>query len=276
MIHEFKTYLVSIKGCSENTVESYGKDLRTFVAYIKQHKTDARWSTITRDDLDEYVIYQSGRGLKPTTTNRHLSAISSLYDYMKRQGMDVENPARYESRRKQAETIVNTIPLEDLKKAIAESDGVIKIIIETLLYTGIRLQELLDIRKQDLDSLNKTIRINGKGNKQRIVYTTADNMNHLQEYAKTMIPSHRLFYTWSQRDVRTAVYETLRPISSARQLSPHAIRHTFATTMAQAGTNATTLMKMMGHTSLKTTQKYIDLGQQRTAEAYMNYQNVIS
>lgn len=276
MIHEFQTYLTSIKGCSVNTAESYGKDLRSFVAFMKETHKDARWSTITRDDLDEYIIYQGNRGLKATTTNRHLSAISSLYDYMKRQGYDVENPTRYESRRKEAETIINTIPLEDLKEAIKQSTGTIRIMIETLLHTGIRLQEMLDMKKQDLNTTDNTILIHGKGNKERTVHTSADNMAHLVEYCKQSAAHTPIFNLWTQREVRRGIYEALRPVSKARQLSPHAIRHTYATLMAQAGTNATTLMKMMGHTSLKTTQKYIDLGQQRTAEAYMNYQNAIA
>lgn len=276
MIHEFTTYLVSIKGCSENTANAYRKDLRSFVTFIKQQRNDARWSTITRDDLDDYIVYQAQRGLKPATTNRHLASISSLYDYMKRQGMQVDNPARYESRRKQAQTIVNTIPVEDVKKAIEVADGSIKVILETLLYTGIRLQELLDIRRCDLDVMNNIIKIHGKGMKERIVYTTGDNMEHLKTYSQSAGLYDRIFSTWSQREVRAAVYEVLRPLSDAKQVSPHAIRHTFATTMAQAGTNAVTLQKTLGHNSLKTTQKYIDLGQQRTAEAYRNYQNAIA
>lgn len=276
MIREFQTYLTSIKGLSQNTATSYVKDLHTFVAFIQENKPNARWSTITRDDLDQYIIYQSARGLKPTTTNRHLSAISSLYDYMKRQGYEVENPTRYESRRKEAETIINTIPLEDIKKAIANAEGSIKVILETLLHTGIRLQELLDMTKSDLNDRDNTILIHGKGNKERTVHTSPENMAHLQEYSRQSAAHTPIFRGWSQREVRRSIYEVLRPVSSARQLSPHAIRHTYATLMAQAGTNATTLMKMMGHNSLKTTQKYIDLGQQRTAEAYMNYQNAIA
>lgn len=275
MISEFQTYLVSIKGLSENTATSYGKDLHTFVAFIRENRTNARWSNITRDDLDDYIIYQSKRGLKATTTNRHLSAISSLYDYMKRQGYQVDNPTRYESRRKEAETIVNTIPLEDIKKAISNADGTIKIMLETLLHTGVRLQELLDIRKKDLNAAEKTILIHGKGNKERTVHTTAENMKHLSDYCQQSAAHLPIFKGWTQRGVRESIYEVLRPVSDARQLSPHAIRHTYATLMAQAGTNATTLMKMMGHNSLKTTQKYIDLAQQRTAEAYRNYQKHI-
>lgn len=276
MIREFQTYLVSIKGCSQNTANSYGKDLRTFVAFIREYDSNARWSTITREHLDAYIIRQSERGLKATTTNRHIAAISSLYDYMKRQGLQVENPARYESRRKEVQRVVNTIPLEDLKKAIETAEGSIKVIIETLLHTGIRVQELLDIKRQDLNAAAHTILIHGKGAKERTVQTSPGNMAHLLEYAKGYRPSEPIFMFWDQREVRRAIYNVLKPISQARQLSPHAIRHTYATTMAQAGVNAPTLAKMLGHDDIRTTQKYIDLGQQRTAEAYKAYQQHIS
>lgn len=276
MINEFTTYLVSIRGLSRNTANAYRKDLKTFVTFIRENEKDARWSTITREHLDKYVIYQTERGLKPATTNRHLAAISSLYDYMKREGYKVENPARYESRRKMVETIPNTIPLEDLKKCIQVADGMIKYIIETLLYTGVRIQECLDIRKSDLDAMNNTIKIHGKGMKERIVYTSPENMEHLIKVSQQYTNEQRVFGYWSQREVRHAIYEVLRPLTTASQVSPHAIRHTFATTMSQAGTNAPTLAKILGHESIKTTQKYIDLGQQRTAAAYESYRKAIS
>ena len=121
MINEFKTYLTSIKGYSPLTAESYGKDLTAFASWMRENKQAPRWSNVTRDDVDAYVKHLVSRGLKPATTNRHLSSIAALYNYMRREGMQVENPARYESRRKVAHHVPNTIPVEDIKRAIASS-----------------------------------------------------------------------------------------------------------------------------------------------------------
>lgn len=276
MIHEFKTYLTNIKGYSPLTAESYSKDLQTFASWLRQEKKQPRWSQVTRDDIDKYIEYQVNRGLKPATTNRHLASIGALYNYMKRQGLEVENPARYESRRKVVEHVPNTIPLKDIQRAIASSTGDMKIILETLLITGARIQEVLDIRPCDLDVLNSTIRIQGKGKKERLVYTTTENLEHLNNRSKGVGLYDAIFGRWDQREVRENMYYTMRAWSRAKQLSPHAIRHTFATIAAAHGVNATTLAAMMGHNDIRTTQKYVDLGQSKVASAYNQYQQVIN
>lgn len=276
MIKEFVNYLNKIKGYADNTGKAYEKDLHSFVLFVKANCTHQRWSEITRDDVDLYIAWQVERGLKPMTTNRHLSAISSLYDYMKRQGYQVENPARYESRRKVGDRIPNTIPTNVLRKAMETSQGTIHLMLCTLCQTGVRLQEMLDIRKCDLDIMNNAIRIQGKGMKERLVYVNEELMSKLctfSTYRKAMEP---IFKGWSQREVRTSLYEILRPLGTAPQLSPHAIRHTFATEVAKQGSNVTTLAVMMGHKSIKTTQKYIDLAQNNISSTYTRYHSEIA
>lgn len=276
MIQEFKTYLTAIKGYSEKTALAYGKDLRSFVKFMQEHDAAARWSTITREDVDAYIVHQQARGLKPATTNRHLAAIGALYAYMKRQGLDVESPTRYESRRKIENTLPNTISPDVLRKAYKKSAGVIHTILGVLMTTGVRVQEVLDIRVSDLDVMNKAIRISGKGGQHRLVYTTAEVMGDLVSMSKNGSTFARVFPTWEQRDVRSALFAILRPMTNAPQCSPHAIRHTFATEVAKGGTNVTTLALMMGHKSIKTTQKYIDMSQQMTQQAFTNYQRAIA
>lgn len=274
MINEFTTYLTSIKGYSAETGKAYGKDLRKFALFMRTNKEGARWSTITREDVDMYITWCVSEHLKPATTNRALSALNHFYCYLKRQGYEVTNPVRYESRRKIARTIPNTIPLRDLQAAHRASAGPIHTIIGVMMTTGIRVQELLDITREDLDLQSNLIRINGKGSKQRIVYSTAETMAELQGLSQSVRKGEPIFSGWSQREVRRAIYTTLSPISDARQTSPHAIRHTFATEVAKQGVNATTLAQMMGHNSIKTTQRYIDMTQQDVNQAYTMYQQL--
>lgn len=276
MIKEFVNYLNKIKGYSDNTGKAYEKDLHSFVLFVKANCAHQRWSEITREDVDLYIAWQVERGLKPMTTNRHLSAISSLYDYMKRQGYQVENPARYESRRKVGDRIPNTIPTNVLRKAMETSEGTIHLMLCTLYQTGVRLQEMLDIRKCDLDILNYTIRIQGKGMKERLVYVTEELMSDLVTFSTNRKAMEPIFKGWSQREVRKALYEILRPLGIAPQMSPHAIRHTFATEVAKQGSNVTTLAVMMGHKSIKTTQKYIDMAQSNVSSAYKRYHSEIA
>lgn len=275
MIKEFIEYITTIKGMSTNTALAYENDLRDFVRYIKTVDVNKRWSTITLQDIDGYVKAQVERGLKPATTNRRIAAIRSVYNYMKRQGLIDINPARYESCRKVETTVPNTIPADELYKAYQGSNGVIHIMIGLLMYTGIRIQEMLDITRQDIDTTTCRIRIHGKGMKQRIVITSRENMNDIQKYMMTRRMNERVFKEWGQREVRTSLFYMLKDITAAPQKSPHAIRHTFATEIAKQGQNVSTLSKMLGHQSIRTTQKYIDFANIDTTSAFTTYQNAM-
>ena len=265
MIRDYITYIENIKGYSKNTAVAYEKDLRYFARWMRQHNTNARWSTITRDDIDQYIIDCEKQGQKPATTNRHLSAISGLYNYMKRQGHDIDNPCRYESRRKNGQHLPNTIPTIDLQAAYNNSTGATKIMIGLLATTGMRIQELLNLEYSSIDFTTNAIRVRGKGNKDRIVYTTPDMLTTLN-CAHLNGNDGRIFF-FDQRQARYMIWKALHPYSGASQLSPHAIRHTMATHQATAGTNVTTIAAILGHTDIKTTQEYIDMTQANVREA---------
>lgn len=260
MIREFLTYLRSIRGYSENTVRAYGKDLAEFAQWVKESTDHAKWSALTRDDIDKFLIHQAERGLKPSTTNRQLSAISSLYVYFMREGLMDHNPCKYESRRKQPQTMPNTISVEAIRKAYNKAQGMTKTMLGLLATTGIRLQEMLDLRWQDIDFENAQLRIMGKGSKERIVQTDASVLASLAQVRQYARPEMRLFYV-GQRHTRYLIYEALRPYSNSRQLSPHAIRHTFATELAKNGETTTTIAKILGHSHLETSQKYINMAE---------------
>ena len=274
MITEFISYIKNVKGYSDNTARAYNNDLRSFVKVVKIINPSSRWSTLTLQDIDEVVKYNVQRGLKPSTTNRQISAVKALYDYMKREGMIDYNPARYESRRKQADTIPNTIPMHDLEEAYAESTGTTRLMLGLLVYTGIRIQELLDIRKHDVNTKTGEIIIRGKGMKERKVITAPDNAQELEAYMRNLRPDSFIFGSTSQREARYELHAILKRHSQAKQLSPHAIRHTFATELAKQGSNVTTLAKMMGHNSIKTTQHYIDLTQNNIDKTYQQYHSI--
>ena len=262
MINEFKTYLTCIRGYAENTAVAYEKDLRNFASYIIRNDAQKRWSTITCEDVDKYIIHLSETGHKPSTLCRHLSSICALYRYMQRQGLQVENPAKYESRPKIGKSIPNTIPIDHLFNAMAKAKGLVKMMIQILAETGIRIQECLDIRQEDIDFLNGTIRIKGKGNKERLVYISKETLTWLSN--QNSLGNKTIFGEITQREARREIWEALKDYTNAPQKSPHAIRHTYATIMAKKGMTATTLQKALGHEHLETTQKYIDFAQVET------------
>lgn len=270
MIKQYINYLRTLKGYSENTCQSYEKDLKDFTRWAKANIIEASWSTLTRDDIDSYISDLVDAGLKPATTNRRLAAISGIYRFFIRQGYSLKNPVQFESRRKLGEHIPNTIPYNELKLAYDNSYGVVKVMLGLLTTTGIRIQELLDIKWEDINFASSSITVHGKGNKERIVYTLPEQLSTLKE-VMNLNPQSGQIFNQDQRTTRRMIWEALKPYSNAKQLSPHAIRHTFATHMAEMGVNTSTLQGILGHKHLETTQQYIDLGQTAAQQACLQY-----
>lgn len=257
MINDFKTYLSSIRGYSPQTIAGYCRDLRQFARWAQQRRDDARWSNITRDDIDNYLMERCAAGIAPATTNRALSSISALYMYMKRQGMDVINPTKYESRRKIADTVPNTIPYEDLERAYAAAHGVTRVLLGLLITTGMRIGEVLAMMWEDIDFHTGRIKVHGKGAKERVVITTGEVLQPLLDNVPADRRWGRLFY-FTQRTARSMIYDALRNHTHAKQQSPHAIRHTVATHLAQCGVNSVTIARVLGHNRVETSEKYIN------------------
>lgn len=260
MLIRFENYLKNIKGYSERTCSEYLKDIKAFSLWAKANVKDARWSTLTRSDIDEYITMRAKEGIKPATTNRELAAISALYRYFIREGLMKTNPARYQSRRKVGFHLPNTIPSEDLQAAYKGTYGVVHVWIGLLATTGIRISELLSLKWEDIDFKSCSIEINGKGNKDRLVFTTPEYLE-LMRLAYERNPTEGRIFRYSEREARYMLWEALKPFSRAKQLSPHAIRHSFATSLAKQGVNVATIATILGHKSIETTQKYIDMAQ---------------
>lgn len=267
MIQEYIAYLTGIRGYSEHTARAYEHDVREFARWLNSQYVNARWSLTTREDVDSYIIELQRRGLKPATTNRALASISGLFDWLKRCGKEVTNPCRFESRRKEAKALPPTIARGELKEAYEHAHGVAKTMLGILMTTGMRIQELLNMTWECIDFEQSCITVSGKGMKERRVYSTPSALETLKTVYSSS-PQRGLIFKMEQRRARRMIWEVLKGHCKAKQLSPHAIRHTVATEMAAQGVNATTIAKVLGHESIKTTQKYIDMTQQEVKAAF--------
>lgn len=267
MIKEFKNYLATTKRYSQNTVEAYGNDLVNFVTWIKAMNSNARWSTITPQTMQRYAGVLTAQGLKATTVNRRLSSVKALLNYCVVQGMLKTNPLRYMQYQKQDKNMPNVIDPDELERAINGSKGTVRIMLLLLARTGMRLQEMLEISQTDLEA--DRIRINGKGKKQRYVYMKKEELEEVRAYITGR--GYKPFEGIGQRQVRWCIYETLRHYCHATQLSPHAIRHTFATQLAAHGAPTTTISTLLGHEKLDTAQRYINTAGTKIREQYLQF-----
>lgn len=269
MINEFKTYLISIKGYSQNTSAAYERDLRAFARYQSMRNPEVRWSTITMADVDAFIVAQSSGGKKPSTMCRQLASISSFYKFLKREGYNVENPVRYESRPKIAKRMPHTIDMQTLMAAWSKTEGELHTIITILMTTGVRIQECLDITWDDIKWMDKEIVIHGKGGKDRKVYICEILYGELCDVARDK--KWKIFPSWSQERVRREMFWVSREFDNLNHYSPHTIRHTYATELAKSGANVAQIAAILGHESYKTTQKYIDMTNVAAKETAMKY-----
>lgn len=258
MITNYIDYLRHIAGYAANTCAAYERDLKSFAVWAGAHTEGKRWSMIEQADVERYIQALSMQGYNATTTNRALSAIRSIYRYWQRQGMIANNPAKNVLPRKEEITIPMTIDKVNLQKIHAVADDELKLIISILYTTGIRVQELLDMRWQDVNLNTGAIVIHGKGSEQRIVYVGTGISDKLSE-RKLHDNWRGAIFCHSQRTIRRMMSEAAKLAGVECNLSPHILRHTAATEWAVSGANSQQIAKALGHHRIETSKKYIDL-----------------
>ena len=264
MIQTFCQYLSINRGLSENTVKAYREALHSFAIWANDNEPGTRWSKVTKQQIDNYVESMVLDGYQPATIKQHISALRTFYKTCQAMGTMENNPARYVSTPKLGKCLPKTIEREAITAALndpkvdRETKGAIAIIYET----GLRLQELLDLRAQDIDSGKQSIKVHGKGRKERVVF-----------YSDLCKQYGHYWHGWkhTQREVRHEVYTALKPHSQAQQLSPHALRHTYATEMLNNGMSITAIAKLMGHEHETTTERYAQLGTPNTKQLYFTF-----
>lgn len=264
MITAFSNYLLTNRGLSENTVKAYCEALRDFAQFANDHYAGVRWSTVTKQQIDEYVVDMVAEDYAPASIKQHISALRTFYKTCMAMGAKVENPARFVSTPKLQDEMPKTIEVEAIKAALesATTPMAAKAAISIIFETGIRLQELLDLKAEDIDPKTQSIRITGKGRKQRTVYYG----ELTKKYGRYWRGSE-----YTQRYVRHIVFEALKPYSEAKQLSPHALRHTYACQLLNNGMSITAISKLLGHEHIETTEVYAKLANKTTQNMYLQY-----
>lgn len=260
MITTFINFLATNKGYSRRTCESYEYCLHKFAGWARTQDANVRWSTITKTMIDRYVTNEVEAGAAASSIKQTIAALRTFYKTAWSLGYNGQNPARFVSTPKKSQKLPNTIKGEEIRAAIQHAkSGRTAAILSILYETGIRLQEMLDIKPADIDQDLRRIKIHGKGRKERYVYYGNLTAERLEELCTEGM---------EQRDVRRDVYEALKPYTQAEQKSPHAIRHTFATTALNNGMSIDTLSMLLGHASVKTTEIYAKTAGVRVAAEY--------
>jgi integrase/recombinase XerD len=259
------------KGLSQNSLDAYSRDLAGLRAFSDPLTHGALPDT---EVLRSYVNYLYKKDLSTRSIARHLSAIRNLFHFLVADEKVAADPTEHLSSPKQWSTIPKFLNRDQIEKLIAAPDCAKpsgmrdRAMLELLYATGIRVTELIQLRMSNLDLRMGAVRVTGKGNKQRIVPVHAAALKTISEYVGTGRPlllrgqaSPYLFVTARGTDMtRQAFWASIKlngkKAGIFHNLSPHVLRHTFATHLLEGGADLRSVQTMLGHADLSTTEIY--------------------
>ena len=249
MIKEYIQYLVYTKGYSENTARLYENVLHAFAMAMSGRK----WSEITAEDIANYLLIKKTAGASNNTIVANISAIRGLYNWMMRNYPLQQNPAKYIESPKKEKPIPHILNADDIIKAVQkEKNPDIQLAIKIMVTTGMRVSEARTLTYEQINLSKAQAVIKGKGNKERTIFFPSYIIEAIKLRGKQ---EGEIFAGWQDREYRYAIYLAFDRIGV--KMSPHLLRHTFASNAINRGMRLDVLREILGHTSISTTQIYM-------------------
>lgn len=289
-IQDFLNHLAAERGSSDNTVSAYRNDLGQFFEFMcsKGHVGEA-WGELTREDLIAYILWLKDREYASATVARKVAAMKSFCGFLARIGALEDNPAEELDSpkvKKQLPTTLTPTEVDHLLALPGKHGGSPKAmrdtaLLEVLYATGMRVSELAGLSLDDLDVEGGTIRCTGKGNKERVMplYTEATQAlrNYLERGRPALLGGHpddrTLFLNprgekLTRQGLWLIIKAYARELGLEDKVTPHTLRHSFATHMLNGGAGLREVQKLLGHANISTTQVYTHISQDRLREVY--------
>lgn len=296
VLKSFLDHLRIEKGLSPNSITAYDRDLRKFALFITSETLD--FSSLTEEDISRYEASLKGLSLSPASINRAISALKSFYLYL---GIEYEiaNPMQAVERRKLTRKLPKALTVSEITSLIDATkrlDSPISLrdfaLLELLYGTGARVSEVIGINLNDIatstddQSAVSTVKLRGKGSKERIVPIGSYAMKALSEYltrtrpalaekSKQKYANAALFL--NSRGTRLSRVSAWQIVSDAAdvtglrgKISPHVFRHSYATHLLDGGADIRVVQELLGHASVTTTQIYTLVTIDKVREAYAN------
>ncbi len=299
MLQHIRTFLDSLsaaKGYSDHTLRAYSHNLRELTAFVAGDPTwvrskPRRLAKVQLEQVDAlqvrgYLGYLHSRNSKATIA-RKLAAIRSFFRYLHKYHVIPDNPVEDLHAPKHGKPMPVCLTVDDMFRLLetAKPIGILALrnraILETLYSTGVRVSELAGLNVTDVDASNSVVRVLGKGSKERLAPIGAKALNAIAAYRKALAEKagaspaddgamflNKDMGRLSTRSIARVVEKLARTTGLAVPVSPHAMRHSFATHILDAGADLRAVQKLLGHRSLSTTQRYTHVSIDRLMAAY--------
>lgn len=293
-VSSFLEHLIVEKGFSRNTLDAYRNDLSQFQEFLRERLNGSSngvpaWEKVDLNLLNEYVVeLRDRRGYRDTTSARKVAAIKSFFSFLLLNGAIAEDPTESLGSPRVGRTLPKFLAEEEVGRLleVAAQAGTPEshrdaTILELLYATGLRVSELVSLNVADIDFKESYIRCWGKGSKERIVFLYAKAVTELQSYLDTarvaLLGSHNgetaLFVNHrGERLTRQWVWNILKTYSKkagiGQDITPHTLRHSFATHLLQNGASLRHVQELLGHSSISTTQVYTHLTNHHLRQEY--------
>ena len=282
-LERFIQMLRSEKYYSPHTCSNYQRDLRRFRDFL-QSREISDWERVNHREVSDFAAQRHRQGRKSRTIQRELSSLRSFYQYLIRQGLLAQNPAREASAPRPDKPLPKTSDSETIERLLAVTDDdpllLRDVAIFELIYSsGLRLAELVGIDLDDLDLEQRQLVVTGKGNKTRYLPVGARAVSAVQRWLgvrpglcrdanqKALFlskPGNRI----SARSVQSRLNRLIELQALGQKLSPHVLRHSFATHLLESSSDLRAVQELLGHANIATTQVYTHLDFQHLASVY--------
>ena len=276
-LRSFLNYLLVDKGLSNNTVKAYEADISSFFQWLDNE--DLKYKNLQEDHINQYISFLFQRKMRSSSVNRKISSIKSFYIFLVKRNFLKNSPLNDLVTPKQEKYLPESISEAEVDKLLNSPDVANKIenrdkaMIEMLYATGMRISELVNLKITDVDMKRCVVKVFGKGSKERLVPFGETALDSLKSYLndREQSSSKEIFLSnRGKKMTRVAFWQRVKIYlireNLKNSISPHTLRHAFATHLLNRGADLRSVQLLLGHSDLSTTQIYTHIAKQRLSD----------
>lgn len=278
LLSDYIDYIEIEKGLSDNTIQAYRRDIMAFIEYCQVDDI----KLITRIHISSFIMDLREKNISQSSISRKVSALKSFFKWASANEYVVSNPISSFEPAKLPKHLPKVLSVNDIKTMMKQDLDVIERVVVEMLYScGLRVSELCSLKMNDINLKSKNIICTGKGSKDRIVPFGDYALKTIEEYLlkrEEILLEHNkstdlfLIFANGRTMTRQDVYRIIHRIGAElhKAISPHTLRHTFATHLLENGADLRVVQELLGHSDVSTTQLYTHVSKKRLKEIYFN------